>query len=169
MRHEKTAGHDVHGITIPEMKQAEAETLRRYGDILSCQRPGDKRFPKASPKQRAAQFLPFAALTGYDEEIRREGVYTEERTELSDAAKEEINAALTELEAMIESRPEVRLTVFEKNAEKGGGISRTRTVRLRKIDPVRQELLLAGGSRIAFADLLSIERVSAPEEAAEGE
>ena len=157
-------GHDVHGITVPEMKEAEAETLRRYGDILDAERPEGKNRPKASPKQRAAQFLPFAALTGYEEEIRREGSDTEERAELSEAEKEEINAALIELEARIGEEPAVRLKVFEKAPDKCGGIYRTRMERVKRIDPLRKELILADLSRIDFADLFRMEICEDPEE-----
>ena len=78
----KNAWHNVYGVSSGELQNAGKETTERYGDILYAERPHSGR-KKNSARSRAAQFLPFAALTGFETEIETEGRYTEERVELS--------------------------------------------------------------------------------------
>ena len=155
MTHQKNVWHEVRGMNQKEMREAEEETLRRYGDILHCSRPENPDRPKASPKKRAAQFLPFAALTGFEEEIALEGRILSDRIELSEAEKEEINATLNEIQSLIREQPEVSFTSFEKEGRDKGNY-RMHSGRVKKIDPLRKEMILLDKTRIAFEDLVSI-------------
>ena len=63
----ENAWHHVRGISSDEMKKAATDAMERYGDLID---PVSKTHPPLSAAQRAAQFSPFAALTGYEEAIR---------------------------------------------------------------------------------------------------
>ena len=113
------AWHDVRGVTYEELRSAEEEVMKRYGDIIDERRPQDKSRKRNSANRRAAQFLPFAALAGFDDEIAEEGRLTDERIELSEEQKEQLDRTLQRAEAMIS--PEVSAVVFEEDARKAGG------------------------------------------------
>ena len=113
------AWHDVRGVTYEELRSAEEEVMKRYGDIIDEPRPRDKSRKRNSANRRAAQFLPFAALTGFDDEIAEEGRLTDERIELSEEQKEQLDRTLQRAEAMIS--PEVTAVVFEEDTRKAGG------------------------------------------------
>ncbi len=63
--------HQVIGISTDEMKHAAAEAEARYGDILNMEHPVSKKHPQMAMEMRAAQFAPFAALTGYEKVVER--------------------------------------------------------------------------------------------------
>jgi uncharacterized Ntn-hydrolase superfamily protein len=113
------AWHDVRGVTYEELRSAEEEVMKRYGDIIDEPRPRDKSRKRNSANRRAAQFLPFAALTGFDDEIAEEERLTDERIELSEEQKEQLDRTLQRAEAMIS--PEVTAVVFEEDTRKAGG------------------------------------------------
>ena len=66
----ENAWHHVRGISSDEMKKAAADAMERYGDLIDLPHPVSKTHPPLSAAQRAAQFSPFAALTGYEDAIR---------------------------------------------------------------------------------------------------
>jgi hypothetical protein len=72
----KNAWHEVRGATPEELKASEAETVRLYQDIIGLPRHVSSKHPPLGMESRAAQFLPFAALTGFHEAIKK----TEEET-----------------------------------------------------------------------------------------
>ena len=69
----ENAWHHVRGITSEEMKKAAREAMERYGDLIELAHPVSRKHPPLSRTSRAAQFSPFAALSGFDEMIRRAG------------------------------------------------------------------------------------------------
>ena len=87
----KHAWHHVVGISSEEMKQAAAEAEKRYGDIIMLPRPVSRTHPPLSREQKAAQYSPFAALTGYDDAIEEPGRLTQERIVLDEDKKAELN------------------------------------------------------------------------------
>ena len=72
------AWHEVRGVTSGELKKAQEEVREKYGDILREPRPISMKHRPMSPENRAAQFAPFAALTGYDSAIAETARYTED-------------------------------------------------------------------------------------------
>lgn len=160
----KNAWHNVYGITSRELQSAQEEVEQRYGDILYARRPapdGRKRNPSHN---RAAQFLPFAALTGFETEIETEGRYTEQQVELSSEEMEELEAGLQELRRKIQTMPEVILERFEQDPDKAGGCYREDRVRIRKIDELQQQLITVEGETIAFSDLRTLILPNSPSE-----
>ena len=151
----KNAWHNVYGVSSGELQNAGKETTERYGDILYAERPHSGR-KKNSARSRAAQFLPFAALTGFETEIETEGRYTEERVELSAEELEELEQNVQEIRRRIHTVPEVVLELFEPDPDKQGGSYREVTVRIRKIDELQQKLVTADGTDISFSDIRSL-------------
>ena len=128
----------------------------KYDDIINLPHPTSKRFPRMPLAERAAQFSPFAALTGYDAVIRETARLTGSRVELDECRRQELDAALRDLSARLGSRPEVLVTFFRKDSRKEGGEYVHVSGRLRKIDPFTRTLLLEDGTVIPVDDILEL-------------
>lgn len=103
-------------------------------DILYRNHPTSKKHPRMSNMNRAAQFAPFAALTGYEESIEETARLTDSRIELSEDEIEELNAKLNFIQEHIKERPEVTITYFQPDEIKEGGAYITVTGRVRRLD-----------------------------------
>lgn len=106
---------------------------------------------------RAAQFSPFAALTGYGDAVRETGRLTEERAELEEDEMGDLDRKLTELQEQIGDRPEISVTYFKPDARKSGGAYVTATGRIRKIDMFPRALVLEDGTRIPLEAVTGLE------------
>lgn len=82
----------------------EEETIRKYGDIINLPHPTSKTHPRMPAASRAAQFAPFAALTGLDDELAETSRYTEERRTLDENRREELDLKLQELQLALARR-----------------------------------------------------------------
>ncbi len=133
----------------------------KYDDIINLPHPSSKRFPRMPLQERAAQFSPFAALTGYDDTIRETARLTDRRVELDESRRLELDAALRDLGARLEARPEVLVTYFLPDARKEGGQYVHVSGRLKKIDAVSRTLLLEDGTRIRIDDVYELNAVTA--------
>lgn len=128
----------------------------KYDDILDLPRPKSAHEPMPM-SDRAAQFSPFAALTGYEDAIDETARLTDARVELGESAVEELERKLTDLAARISERPEISVTYFVPDGRKSGGAYVTRTGTLKRIDELGRELVFADGARIAVGDIISVE------------
>lgn len=135
------------------MKDSEGEG--RYDDIINLPHHVSPVHPSMSMMNRAAQFAPFAALTGYGAVIDEAGRLTQRRIELSEGEKEALNGKLAALAARLPQRATV--THFIPDSLKAGGRYLTETVTVRRIDPGAGTLNLVGGGAIALDDLADIE------------
>ena len=130
----------------------------KYDDIINRQRPASKRHPPMPRANRAAQFAPFAALTGYEAVIHEAARLTARQIELDEDAKAEINRRLLALAARTdagESVP-VELTWFEPDGLKLGGAYRTELVLVRRVDQSYRLLVLSDHSLIKIDRVLDI-------------
>lgn len=128
-----------------------------YEDILYQPRPVSRVHPPMPREERAAQFSPFAALTGYGAVVRETERFTEERPELSDSGQEELEWKLRFLEACGAEQPEVTVTYFRPDHRKEGG-SRVRiSGTWKRLDEQQRMLVLQDGTRIPVEDLLELE------------
>lgn len=130
--------------------------MSKYDDIIDLPRPKSAHEPMPMG-DRAAQFSPFAALTGYEDAIDETARLTDARVELGESAVEELERKLTDLAAHISERPEISVTYFVPDARKEGGAYVTRTGKLKRIDELGRELVFADGARIAVGDIISVE------------
>ncbi len=126
-----------------------------YEDILYRTRPMSAKRAPMSMMNRAAQFAPFAALTGYEELVRETARYTDRPLELTDSAVAELDAVLQGLtEGMT-----VKVTAFVPDARKEGGTYVTRCGILRRVDASRQCLMFTDGTDVPFRFLATLEVV----------
>ena len=130
---------------------------RRYDDIIHLSRPVSKKRSPMSNFDRAAQFSPFAALTGYDAVIAETGRLTDTRIELDEGGKALLDEKLQTIREHLEEHPAVKLTVFCPDSRKSGGAYETITGNVKKIDPVARILVLTGGEVIPVDRIYGIE------------
>ena len=129
----------------------------KYDDIIHLPHHVSQTHPQMPMHDRAAQFSPFAALTGYGAVIRETGRLTETRPGLDEDARDELNRRLTLLATLLERRPMVTLTYFQPDARKEGGACLTITGIVRKIDEYRRMLIMENGRQIPIHDLLFLD------------
>lgn len=130
------------------------EKKHPYEDILHAARPETLYRPRMSVQERAAQFSPFAALTGYEETIRETARLTDKETEADDAQLALLDRKFRLLTERIAEHPQVTVTWFEPDDRKTGGSYRTETVRLRKVDIVLR-VLITDTQNVIPADRIS--------------
>ena len=130
----------------------------KYDDIINMERPVSKRHPPMPLANRAAQFAPFAALTGYEAVIDEAARLTARQIELDEDAKAEINRQLLALAARTDAGEpvQVELTWFEPDGVKLGGAYRTETVLVRRVDQAYRLLELSDRSLIEIDRVLNI-------------
>lgn len=105
-----------------------------YDDIIDLPHPVSEKYPRLSRAQRAAQFNPFAALTGYDAAVDETSRLTEEERFLDEEGVNEINSILFDLKMRLKERPRATICYFEPDDRKAGGAYRTLTGTVEKID-----------------------------------
>jgi len=128
-----------------------------YDDILRLPHPTSERHPRMSVSDRAAIFSPFAALTGHGAAIAETARLTDQRIELDEDCKAELDLKQQVLEGIIAEQPEVTVTWFRPDARKEGGSYAATTGRLKKTDSMERVLVLTDGTRIPLDDILNIE------------
>ncbi|WP_022766420.1 hypothetical protein [Butyrivibrio sp. XPD2006] len=122
-----------------------------YADIIDKQHWQSPTRPHMSLYDRAAQFAPFAALTGYDDMVGEEARLVDNKIELDNSELEILNGKLGIIaDAIAEGRaPEVSITYFVPDLLKDGGSYKTITEVIKKIDNVRQQLVLERKTGVA--------------------
>lgn len=116
-------------------------------------RPKSK-YPKMSMSDRAAQFAPFAALTGHKEAILEQQRTTQTKRILSNEEKLEINEKIIEL---INLKSKCRITYFEKDKTKSGGKYLNRVLSFKRIDELNKVLYFKENFQIQIDDIVGIE------------
>lgn len=130
-----------------------------YEDIIRLPHHVSQRHPRMSAMARAAQFAPFAALTGHEAALAETRRLTEGRIELSEEEAERLDARLQQLRAVLEEDPRVTVEYFRPDDKKEGGACLTYSGHLRRIDEQRRLLIFAEGTQIPIPELLDIERI----------
>ena len=128
-----------------------------YDDIINLPHHVSTRHPQMSMYDRAAQFSPFAALTGHDAAIKETERLTEDWVELDEDSKELLDEKLHMIREHLDERPEVTFTYFEPDERKQGGAYRTITGKVKKIDEYEHRILLEDGTVLIMEHLFSIE------------
>lgn len=129
----------------------------KYDEIINFPHHVSKTRPQMPMSDRAAQFSPFAALTGYDSAIKETGRLTDEKIALDDESLTALNVRYQMLTDALEERPEVRITYFKPDERKAGGAYVTTAGAVRKIDDFEQMITMQDGTRIPMGDVLSLE------------
>ncbi len=134
--------------------------MNRYADIIDHPHHVSQKHPPLPPESRAAQFSPFAALTGYDDAVVETARRTDQRIDLSPDEVERIDAVLQSLQR----GDRIKAVHFVPDGRKAGGSYRETRGAVKKLDPIGGLLLLADDSTIAFGDILTIEEETAGSE-----
>lgn len=129
----------------------------KYEDIIELDRPISYRHPRMPIPDRAAQFSPFAALTGYEAAILETGRVTDSKHELSEEAKTLLDEKLQFIISQKEQVPILEITYFVADKRKAGGSYVTFTGRIKKIDEYRREVITDSSEVIPIDDIFEID------------
>lgn len=128
-----------------------------YSDIISHPHHVSKTRPQMSELERAAQFSPFAALTGYDAAIKETGRLTDERIELGEETKAVLDMKQQYLSDIIADQPEITVTYLVPDEKKAGGAYVTVTGNLKRIEEYERMMILTNGKKIPMDEIVDIE------------
>lgn len=131
--------------------------MGNYDDIIDLPHHVSETHPPMSRADRAAQFSPFAALTGYDAAVRETARVTERRIELDEGVKAELNARLNCILEHLPEHPQVSITYFMPDEKKSGGAYRTVTGTVRKLDSFAKTLTLTDGTVVPMEEIVHVE------------
>ena len=128
-----------------------------YDDIINLPHHISKTRPQMSMKDRAAQFSPFAALTGYDAAIKETGRLTDEKIELDEEALSNLNMKFQILFERLDEQPDIAITYFKPDETKSGGAYLTTTDKIKKVDEYERIITTANGTKIPMDDVTNLE------------
>ena len=129
----------------------------KYEEIMKHPHHVSKTRPQMPMSDRAAQFAPFAALTGYDSAIKETGRLTNERIELDEEALTALDRKYQLLMDVFDDAPEVTITYFQPDDRKAGGKYVSATGAVKKVDDFERRITMRDGTRIPMDDVLSID------------
>ena len=130
--------------------------MGQYDDIINLPHHVSTTRPHMPMIDRAAQFQPFRALTGYEDAVHETARLTDEKIELTEDEKAILDMHLQKLADEITRQPKVTLTYFQPDKKKAGGAYVTVSGQLKKIDDYEGALILVSGERIQIEDILEI-------------
>ena len=129
----------------------------KYEDIIHLPHPDSPKHPRMSLYDRAAQFSPFAALTGYAGVIRETARLTDRKIELDETMLTALNERYQLLLSVLDAEPEVEITYFVPDERKSGGAYRTVSGVVKKADEFAWRLTLTDGTVIPMEDVLMLD------------
>lgn len=131
------------------------EDWQKYSDIINLEHPEPRTHPRMSAMDRAGQFAPFAALTGYDSMIAETSRLTGFRMELDNEQRRALDEILADIIGRIKDHPEVRIVHFVPDKRKdGGGEYITSEGQVQNVELPDRHIILKGGKAISFDDIL---------------
>lgn len=129
----------------------------KYEDMLYMPHHVSSKHPPMSQRDRAAQFSPFAALTGHDAVIRETARLVDQPVELTESRRAELDAVLRELSDRLDTQPVVTITHYVPDTRKQGGAYIRTTGRIRKMDTTARAVVLEDGTGIEVDQILEVE------------
>ena len=133
------------------------EDKHRYDDLLDLPHHQSTEREHMSLHDRAAQFSPFAALTGYAGVIRETARLTDRKIELDETMLTALNERYQLLLSVLDAEPEVEITYFVPDERKSGGAYRTVSGVVKKADEFARRLTLTDGTVIPMEDVLMLD------------
>ncbi len=130
---------------------------RKYAEIMDLPHHVSKTRPQMPMHDRAAQFSPFAALTGYAGVIRETARLTDRKIELDETMLAALNERYQLLLSVLDAEPEVEITYFQPDERKSGGSYRTVVGIVKKADEFSRQLTLTDGTVIPMEDVLTLD------------
>ena len=136
--------------------------MSMYDDIINIPHWDPKHHRRMSAQDRAAQFAPFSALTGYDAMVRERARLTDSRAELDEEQILALNETLSTIMARVNDQPRVAVTWFRKDARKqGGAYQRTEGI-VRNVDLTDRLIVFREGGSISMDDIAAISILEGP-------
>ena len=132
------------------------QITHQYDDIIRLQRPDSGRRARMSLYDRAAQFSPFAALTGFNDAIAETGRQTQDRIELDRDALDRLDEQMQGLLEVLDSQPEAEVVWFRYDERKAGGSYVTTTGHVKKVDTYLERMIFTDGRSIPLGEVLSV-------------
>ena len=133
------------------------ESRKKYADIIDLPHHQSETRPKMSNYDRAAQFSPFAALTGHTESIKETARLTDEYSEPSEEMKAIMNEKILFLMEQLENQPEITITFFKPDEKKQGGAYITITGVVKKIKTYERQIQMTTGDLIPIDMIFGID------------
>lgn len=129
----------------------------KYDDIINLPHHTSPKRPRMPMIDRAAQFSPFAALTGYDAAVKETARLTDERIEIDESSKMELDEKLRMVQESLNELPEITITFFEPDEKKSGGSYISVTGCVKKIDNYERCVIMQDKQKIAIDEIIQIE------------
>lgn len=130
---------------------------RTYEKIINMQYPFPTKHKRMSAEARAAQFSPFAALSGYEEEIGETMRLTEKRENILEDKRNKLDIIISDIKRRIDSRPLISVKYFVQDPLKSGGKYVIKKDNIRRIDTVERVLIFCDGTVIGMDGIIDIE------------
>ncbi len=130
-----------------------------YTDIIHLSHPEPKNHPRMPMEARAAQFAPFAALTGYDAVISETARLTDRQEVLDEEQQQHLNRQFLLLLEHIAEHPTVTITYFVADEKKAGGSYQSVTGHVKRYDDYLQLLIMSDGRQIPLHDIIEIKGI----------
>ena len=131
--------------------------MGEYDDLIYLPHPVSRKHPPMSAMDRAAQFSPFSALTGYEAVLREAGRLTDNRAELSEYSRDILDQKQKILLDAAPTYPEITITYFIPDRRRQGGAYGTLKGNLKKIDLARRVIILLDGTEVSLDDVADIQ------------
>lgn len=131
--------------------------IHSYDDIIHLPHHVSTIHPHMPVSDRAAQFSPFAALTGYDAAVKETARLTDERAELDENAKAVLDEKFRMLQEVLSRHPKITVTYFQQDEKKSGGAYVSVTEHVKKIDIYGQFLLMEDGVKIPLKEIFNMQ------------
>ena len=131
--------------------------MGKYDDIINLPHHTSPKRPRMSMIDRAAQFSPFAALTGYDAAVKETARLTDQRMELDEYAKAALDERLQIIQDHLSEVPEVTITYFQPDDRKAGGAYLSVSGSIKKIDAYEKCVVMMDKQKIPIKEIFGIE------------
>lgn len=131
--------------------------MGKYDDIIHLPHHVSQKHPQMAIMDRAAQFSPFAALTGHGAAITETARLTDERVELDESMKIGLSDRLQIILDRLKEYPEIAITYFQPDTKKDGGAYITVVNTVKKIDEHERVVVMTDGTAIPIDEIISID------------
>jgi len=128
----------------------------RYDDMLHLPHPTSHKHPRMPISDRAAQFSPFAALTGHEAAVKETARLTDQKIELDESKKAILDAKLQMIVEQIKSQPIVTITYFVPDEKKAGGAYLSKTGAVRRINEYEHTVEFTDRTSVAIEEIVEI-------------
>ena len=132
--------------------------MENYEDIINLPHYEPKNHQRMKLEARAAQFAPFAALTGYEDAVQETARFTDDRIELNEEEKELLDQKFELLKKEIKKLPGIKITYFIPDDKKSGGKYVTVTGNLKRIDEYKRTIILENKKEIPINEIIELEK-----------